>query len=180
LDGRVLVVGGNGRSGALNVAEIYDPATGLFHTAATQTTAFHVSHTATLLRDGTVLIVSGSPPMLIVSASAEIFDPLQESWSSVGDLLSARSAHAAVLLPDGDVLMTGGRSAVISRDVVRFRTATRTFVSLGALDEARDLHTATLISKLAVLIVGGAGDVGDLGNGELLPTDFPRHRAVAH
>jgi sugar (pentulose or hexulose) kinase len=62
--------------------------------------------TATLLDDGTVLVVGGSDGTNTL-ASAEIYDPCTGTWSSAGTLTYARFASVAVLLPGGDVLVAG-------------------------------------------------------------------------
>jgi hypothetical protein len=89
-----------------------------------------------------------------------------------------RSAHAAVLLPEGDVLLIGGRVIDISPDIVRFHAATRTFFSAGVLDQARVSLTATLLSNRTVLVAGGAGPAGDLDTAEVF--ELSRRHAVAH
>ncbi len=71
-----------------------------------------LSHTATLLQDGRVLVVGGyggegAPP----TASIEIYDPLTGSFMAAGSLLQARADHSASLLQDGRVLIAGGRGA---------------------------------------------------------------------
>ena len=74
LDGTILVTGGSpppfGRSG-LESAEIYDPSTGTFSPTGSMLDK-RVSHTATLLRDGIVLVAGGGTTPL---ASAELYDP---------------------------------------------------------------------------------------------------------
>jgi hypothetical protein len=65
-----------------------------------------VSHTATLLRDGRVLIVGGRGEK--VNAVAEIFDPKTLRFTPTGSLRTARYKHTAGLLPDGRVLVAGG------------------------------------------------------------------------
>jgi hypothetical protein len=77
-DGRVLIVGGFERFGypifAL-VAEIFDPGIGKFSPAASLAVPT-VSHTATLLPDGRVLIAGGYKlSSTDPSAAAEIYDP---------------------------------------------------------------------------------------------------------
>lgn len=64
-------------------------------------------HTATLLQDGTVLLIGGVPGNEAFS-STEIFDPSTESFIAGPNLLLRRVLHAATLLPDGRVLVTGG------------------------------------------------------------------------
>lgn len=108
-DGRVLIAGGSfgGTSvfNALASAEVYDPARGVWSTAASMH-ARH-DHTATLLPDGTVLVAGGfgSEEMM---ASAEVYDPADDTWSAIGDMHDARAAHSATLLSNGNVLVAGG------------------------------------------------------------------------
>ena len=66
-------------------------------------------HTATLLDDGTVLVTGGVDYGSSVTASAEVFDPGQATFSPTGGMGTARYFHAACLLNDGRVLVTGGR-----------------------------------------------------------------------
>jgi hypothetical protein len=77
-DGTVLLAGGGDGwcgSGTLSSAEIYDPATRSFRAAASMITD-RSSHTATILRDGTVLITGGTRfwPYAVL-ASTEIYRP---------------------------------------------------------------------------------------------------------
>jgi len=59
-NGKVLIAGGdNATSTAIQTAELYDPATGLF-TAAGSMTSGRTEHTATLLANGKVLMIGGS------------------------------------------------------------------------------------------------------------------------
>src|SRR5437588_6141148 len=56
--GKVLVAGGQGRSGRLGSAELYDPARGSWSTTGSLG-AERDSHTATLLPSGKVLVAGG-------------------------------------------------------------------------------------------------------------------------
>lgn len=66
--------------------------------------------TATLLSDGTILVVGGATDLAIpfdtVLASSEIYG--RGGSISTGSLHKARFGHKAVLLKDGDVLILGG------------------------------------------------------------------------
>ncbi len=77
-------------------------------------TATRFFHTATLLKDGRVLITGGyetdrpghSSPELR-HATAELFDPTKGTSSATGDMSQARSQHRAIPLRDGRVIIKG-------------------------------------------------------------------------
>src|SRR3954451_11250777 len=120
-DGRVLIAGGylltqSGDVGAPSAdAEVFDPTTGTFAPAGRMITA-RGDHSATLLADGRVLIAGGgdgSPgygEAPHVFSNAEVFDPKTSTFSTVGSLVTERANHTATLLPDGRVLVAGGRN----------------------------------------------------------------------
>jgi hypothetical protein len=116
-DGRVLVVGGFGDGEERNMrttAEVYDPVTGAFSRAG-DVAVTRVFPTATLLRDGRVLIVGGTetPDATMGNDIAEIFDPATGEIQTTGALSEGRALHAAVLLPDGRGLIVGGSGSSI-------------------------------------------------------------------
>src|SRR5581483_6473848 len=83
-----------------------------------------VSHTATLLQNGKVLVTGGrsgyGPPppggvdqTPIIEGSAELYDPTTDTWTPTGSMITAREMHAALLLTNGEVLVVGGQNFVI-------------------------------------------------------------------
>jgi hypothetical protein len=105
----VLVAGGDGSSGRLSSAEIYDPASGTWTTTGGLTDA-RSRFTATLLNDGRVLVtgrLAGGTGTL--TNSAEIYDPAMGRWSRTRSLIDARRDHTATLLGNGQVLVAAGR-----------------------------------------------------------------------
>ncbi|MFN0137153.1 MAG: Kelch repeat-containing protein [Phycisphaerae bacterium] len=156
--GVVLITGGDVGAAGTNPGtptssvELFDPFTGVRRSGPPMNTP-RSAHTATLLRDGRVLVAG--------AASCQIFDPASETWSAAVALQRTRVAHAAALLPDdagsiGDrVLLVGGAGS---------GPATLELVTLGPL--ATQLSAATLavgVDDVAatrliddrVLIVGG-------------------------
>jgi hypothetical protein len=165
-DGRVLVTGGLQGEGngdmTLSSAELYDPAIGTFSPTGSMAVP-RADHTATLLRDGRVLITGG-----FGNASAEVYDPAAGTFSQTGSMAIDRVNHTATLLPDGRVLVAGGGAdctpigctALASAEL--YDPATGKFSPTGSMTTARFWHTATLLPDGRVLMVGGfEGKLGD-------------------
>jgi N-acetylneuraminic acid mutarotase len=124
-------------------------------------------HAATLLPDGTVLVVgglTGSLGNILTTASAEIYHPDTGTWCLTGSMSVPRSRFTATLLPNGKVLVAGGSNngfATVTSELYDFGTGlwTRT----GDMNVPRFYHTATLLSDGRVLVTGGqsAGDGND-------------------
>jgi MYXO-CTERM domain-containing protein len=85
-NGKVLVVGGQGASGNLSTAEIFDPgdgSTGEFKSAGAMSTA-RTGHVASLLPDGKVLVAGGAPASAL--STAELWNQPaigDEAWRPV-------------------------------------------------------------------------------------------------
>src|SRR5437016_9900957 len=107
-NGRVLIAGGTSATGSLSSAEIFDPANpgAGFRVLSATMGAARAGHTATLLKDGTVLIAGGD-----VAGTAEIFDPTTETFSSTLLTMAApRIGHTATLFSNDSVLLAGGNT----------------------------------------------------------------------
>ncbi len=105
--GKVLIAGGESDFGTSRSADLYDPASGRFTPTGNMNTP-RCCHSATLLRDGTALIVGAQLPGWTVLASSERFDPAAGTFAPGNDLITPRFFHTATLLDSGDVLVTGG------------------------------------------------------------------------
>jgi hypothetical protein len=173
-DGSVLLTGGCSTAGCEGVAdaaasELVGPeGTAVAGPAMTQG---RVSHTATPLPDGRVLVAGGypgegQPP----TASMEVYDPATRTFSAAGELREARADHTATVLADGRVLVVGGRGAsgqaLAGAEIVDVAAGTTTGTATGPvtstvtatapLPEPRTAHTATARGG-CVLLVGGTG-----------------------
>jgi hypothetical protein len=110
------------------------------------------------------LNVSGGSEYSQRLSSAEIFDPINGTWSSIDDLTRGRDWHTATVLPGGHVLVAGvgnvDEAAATSLDRLD-RTnalldpATGHWRDAGVLIAGRGYHTATLLPSGEVLIAGG-------------------------
>ncbi len=111
--GMVLIAGGYGCSGngctpaALNSAEIYDPNSGTFTNTGTMD-APRFQHTATLLPNGTVLLVGGTGA---TNETEELYDPATATFDTTAGLANGVFSATATLLNNGQVFITGGETA---------------------------------------------------------------------
>jgi N-acetylneuraminic acid mutarotase len=163
-DGRILVTGGVQNAGfrsQLASAEIYDPGTGTFSATGSMTTP-REGHTATMLRDGRVLIVGGSANGVRTLDSAEIYNPASGIFSATGHLNQPRVAHVAALLGTGKVLIAGGGRGGMPGGYISYDTAemydpaTRSFSPVRAhMNSDRVGAAAVRLNDGRVLIVGG-------------------------
>ena len=142
-------------------------------------------HTATLLPNGKVLVVGGNSRVgdqTGIVPTAELYDPATNTWTLTASPISARASHTATLLPNGKVLIAGGRdandanfSAINGVEIYDF--VTNGWVSAGPLLMARASHTATMLPSGKVLVVGGYSD-GDVGATTAEVYDFATNKST--
>jgi hypothetical protein len=118
--------------------------------------------TATVLRDGRILIVGGQIKEGAVGGPAtdmvQIFDPATGKFALTASLGIARGGHTATLLPDGRVLVAGGYPALISGAINSaeiYDPASGTWHAAASMNIARIGHAAVLLQTGKVLVVGG-------------------------
>jgi len=119
--------------------------------------ATRLSHTATLLATGKVLVAGG-----YFNNSAEIYDPDAGNWTPANAMSVRRELHTATLLSSGKVLAVGGvdfglnpAETLMSSDL--FDPGTNTWAPTGSLNQERFGHSSTLLNDGRVLVAGGAG-----------------------
>jgi N-acetylneuraminic acid mutarotase len=165
-DGGALLTGGiaNSSDPVSSSADRYVATDEKWHTAA-EMLHVRVGHTATLLGDGRVLIAGGLSCCLAGSSSpefftntAEIYDPATDAFTPTGSLSVARGNHAAAVLHDGRVLITGGDgndTAPFPVGTEIFDPSTGQFSAGGDLQAPRDSHSAVTLTDGRVLVIGG-------------------------
>jgi len=158
-NGRVLIAGGQDHVGPQThaVAEIYDPLTGTF--SLTGSLKEHRSaHTATLLPNGQVLIAGGiqttTPGNAKYLNACEIYDPASGSFTLIQSMTHARILHAATLLANQKVLVSGG--AYSSNAGELYDHVAQTWTLTGPMTVLRrSNHTATRLLDGRVFLAGG-------------------------
>ena len=158
--GAVLVAGGLAESVLgtgpeyTPTAETFDPVSGAWR----QTGRMHSGrskHTATLLRNGKVLVVGGLTDAPV--GSAELYTPASRTWTTAGSI-PPRYRQAATLLADGRALIAGGQVQDhfgFLTDAWIFDPATNTWAQTGSMDQGRSDFTLTLLKDGRVLAAGG-------------------------
>lgn len=137
--------------------------------------------TATLLRDGRVLVAGGDPGF----TAAELYDPDTGRWTATGSMAEGRIGHAATLLSAGTVLVTGG-CACSDPGAGELATAelydpgSGKWIPAGSMGAARIFHTATLLTDGTVLVVDdglddrpASAELYDPGSGRWTATASP-------
>jgi hypothetical protein len=133
-----------------------------------ETASMHVERaydTATLLRDGKVLVAGGmrnssnsDNGLSLGTNSCELYNPSTGSWSVTGSMHDKRFGHTATLLNDGKVLVVGGlisqRLGIVSSCEL-YDPAIGSWNLTHSLSVPRYFHTATLLSDGKVLVAGG-------------------------
>jgi hypothetical protein len=187
-NGKVLMTGGQDSSGTSTAnAEVYDPATGSFNFINVMSIP-RKFHTAVLLSNGTVLITGGIDADGNFLNTAEIYDPVAGQFTCVGGVSATpplcnpsmsdhRANHTATVLPNGQVLITGGQDAagtpVNTAEI--FDPPSAQFICVGgvsanpplcnpSMTDNREGHTATSLDDGTVLIVGGKDSATNIVN----------------
>ena len=165
-DGKVLVAGGADSpdlisGNMLDSAELYDPARGTWAATGKMVTT-HTNNTATVLRDGRVL----------VGNKAELYDPVTGSWTATG---GGWCCSPAMLLADGRVLVVGPTlvgDAAVGTSVELYDPSTGSWTTAGKGDMGTPRfggYSTTLLPDGKILVAGGFGtaDGGTLASADL-------------
>ena len=171
-NGRVLAAGGCADAScntALTSAELYDPATGFWSLTGRLLTG-RSYHTATLLKNGKVLVAGGCYSVcgIYTLNSAELYDPATGGWSATGSMIAARAEHTATLLPSGKVLVAGGISgANIVSSAEVYDPATGKWSRAGAMISARRFAQAVALRNGKAMVMGGQNYTATLATSEI-------------
>ena len=137
-NGEVLAFGGGGRS-----CEIFNPNTKEWRMTDSMNNNRNFGGDAFVkLQDGRILVMGGTyfsadSGFTKTLNNCEIFDPTAEKWQRVAPMLKARSAFAATLLNNGNVLISGGDDkATTYKSCEIYLTGRNTWVETDSLIEA--------------------------------------------
>lgn len=116
--------------------------------------------TATLLRDGRVLLAGGWN-VASYFAGTELYDPATDQWTAGPTMSRARALATAAVLPDGRVLIVGGGDANGPlADCEVFDPQTNQFSSFPSLQTGRYEATLTVLDNGGLVVTGGEVGAG--------------------
>lgn len=175
-NGKALLTGGS-NSRALRLVQLFDPALSPVQIPGQWSLASPygagLEHAATALPDGKVLVTGGAVPSAVTGtflaqASARVFDA-KTGWQTVNNLAFARHRHSSTLMPNGQVLVTGGESITNTAlsSVELFNPTTNVWNNAASLSVPRRWHQAVLLANGKVLVAGGSNDSSMLSDAEL-------------
>ena len=172
-DGRLLVAGGHTTGGAvLKTAEIFDPSSNSWTSIASPMTDARADFTMSALSSGDALVIggdNGSGPV----GSIDRFSLSAGTFSPQAALSVPRKLHAASVLRDGRIVVTGGMgvgqgAASIPVSLTEIYDPVANTVTAGpSLNTARFAHTATTLVDNTILIAGGNNGSADLASIEI-------------
>jgi len=179
-DGRVLITGGfTLGASSTDRAEVFLTALEQFVELDKRMVRARAGHTATKLQDGRVLLAGGwfliAPGQSATTATAEIFDPATNTFTATGSMTTQRADHAAALLPDGRVLITGGGRLVgtFLEDLATaevFDPTTGIFTALSQeMTHTRATH-GMVDDGLGLIVLGGGSDTDRRHDGYRIAT----------
>jgi calcineurin-like phosphoesterase family protein len=123
-----------------------------------------------LLLNGKVFVIGGitesnAPRQngandFVVINSCELYDPILEKWIISGAMHFPRTEHAASVLPNGEVLVTGGlaQGEPVIQTAELYHPSTGTWTMIENMPDCRSDHTSTTLLDGKVLVVGGNCD----------------------
>lgn len=150
-NGKVLILGGQGKEAVTRMAELFDPVTGTFQTLTNFMVYGRANHSATVLDSGRVLIAAGTDFQNPgIPLSSEIFEPDTASFRPLAATLpAANRAPMAFKLPSGKVLITGTLGSAL------FEPVSETYTAQPGPVTPRNYAAVISLNDQSVLLAGG-------------------------
>lgn len=167
--GDILVAGGTNGPSILSHAELFTPGADVFSPVNGGMRYVRDLHTATLLPNGRVLIAGGFTTNAASTGStntAEIYYPDAKRFIETSPMISSRSNHTAIMLPDGRVFVAGGFGTgdVITGNSEIFISTESRWMAAATMPGGceRAIHAPVQLRDGRILLIGGVNASGPL------------------
>jgi len=199
-DGSVLIVGGVAGSETVGgvttdgstITEIYN--NGSFTSVASSLPTAIQGHTATLLRNGSVLVAGRNNADGLFGAEttaiydfAKLIDATTAKWYAGPPMINGRYKHAATRLADGRVMVSGGfASGNTTTEFFTPATTPTSGTSYGSwtagpsMLNTRAQHTITLLRSGAIMAIGGYNGTAAMTSIEVLSSPSSTWTTLPH
>ena len=160
-DGRVMISGGHQglSSTVMDTIEFMDPVTKQWTLSPHRLPARMYGHCTTVIDEQRVLITGGIVDLISCSKASYIYLPGTGQLVRTEDMHVGREFHACVLLPDGNVLVTGGYSGLPgymdSTDVCEVFSLNDGWYKLPCRNTISRVWHNCVISGKRIFVIGG-------------------------
>lgn len=167
--GDILIAGGTNGPSILKHAELFTPGSDVFTPVNGVMNYVRDLHTATLLPNGRVLIAGGFTTNSASTGStntAEIYYPDTKRFIETSPMISSRSNHSAIMLPDGRVFAAGGFGTgdVITGASEIFISTESRWMAAASMPAGceRAIHATVQLKDGRIMLIGGINSSGVL------------------
>ena len=121
--------------------------------------------TATVLQDGRVLFIGGEEKDGTSAKTTEIYDPVKNVFIKLPNMNESRTLHSAVLLANGDVLISGGEKHERGKgfDFLKsaeiYKTKENKFVKINDMQEVMSLHKMYVLPNNNVVALRNPNEI---------------------
>lgn len=175
--GKVLIVAGIGTGSFLSNLPLYDPGTGLFTNTGTTISQVRWQHQTTALSTGDFLVHGGVPDQGGATASltsTETINHVTFATAVTGAMGTARQGHRSVLLDNGKVLTTGGKSTTNGVSLATTELFTSpTWAGATSMTTARTSHAIGLFTSDNKVVVAAGTALAASAQAEIYDRTIP-------
>lgn len=175
--GMMYVLGGANAAGVTNAVWQYNPESDTWRAQANKPTAVQHVHGAVL--NGKIHVPGGERADGSVSDVLEIFDPVQNTWSTAASLPAPRSGYGLVAF-EGKLYLIGGWDGSAVTDTTFVYDPDRDTWSAAAPMTTARAYMGVAVADGQIFVFGGVGADGQaLGQGEIYDPTREVWRAMA-
>ncbi len=162
-NGKILFIGGlDNLQLTIGSTEIFDPNTMSF-TQSGNLSVPRVLHTSNLLSNNKIIVTGGykvnNPPYVSNTKVIEIFDPVTNTFTSVGNITEFRSGHSSNIISSNEMLLCGGEQIVSGIPILSsceiYNLVSYSVIRSSEMLSKRSFHTTHIISNSKVFIASG-------------------------